>query len=125
MAEHNPFNSPLSSEKITLETFHRLLRCYEATVSQVHRRKITLKLQSKPAKGSKRKANTQTTDPEPSDSEESQILEQLNKILELDRWRYETLPKTVHERARNACGIEEQGGYLLKEDLVDIMEWKM
>jgi hypothetical protein len=121
--------SSFSPHRITLETFHHLLSIYEATVSQVHRRKVTLKLQPKPAKGSKEKAGAPViTKTEFNDSEEKQIREQTDKFLELDRWRYETLPNIVAER--KACAGEKEGnetdrGYLLKEELVDIMDWKM
>lgn len=118
-----------SPHRITLETFHHLLSCYEATVSQVHRHKAILKLQPKPAKGSKGKAaGPVITNTELDDSKEKQIREQTDKFLELDRWRYEALPKIVAERKAHGGKKErsEAGGpHLLKEELIDIMDWKM
>jgi hypothetical protein len=119
----------LSPHRITLATFHHLLSCYETTVSQVHRRKAILKLQSKPAKGSKGKAGAPViTKIELDESAEKQIREQTNKFLELDRWRYEALPKIVAERRAHGGkkeGDETGGPHLLKEELVHIMDWKM
>ncbi|EKV12636.1 hypothetical protein PDIG_42370 [Penicillium digitatum PHI26] len=108
---------------ITLETFHKLLSHYPSTVERVHRDKLILKLQSKAGKGSKRKADTKAEfDP----SDEKQILEETDKFLQLDRWRYEVLPKIIAERA-NGVGqkaVAPKGVHLLKEELVDIVEWK-
>ncbi|CAG7966419.1 unnamed protein product [Penicillium olsonii] len=112
-----------SSQGINLETFHRLLSCYEATVSQVHRRKALLKLQ--PKKGPKGKSATSSIPKtDLTASEETQVREQTDKFLELDRWRYDSLPKAVLERKTNQSTGSE-GALLLKEELVSIMDWKM
>ncbi|KAJ5159100.1 uncharacterized protein N7500_008751 [Penicillium coprophilum] len=108
---------------ITLETFQNLLSHYPSTVERVHRGKLMLKLQSKAGKGSKRKGQTKTElDP----SQEKHILEETDKFLQLDRWRYETLPKFIAERSREGDqkGSVPEGAHLLKEELIDIMEWK-
>ncbi|KAJ5420197.1 hypothetical protein N7465_002716 [Penicillium sp. CMV-2018d] len=116
---------------ITLETFHNLLSHYPSTVERVHRGKLMLKLQSKAGKGPKRKAETKvsaapSTDTELDPSEEKNILEEADKFLQLDRWRYEVLPKIIAERANvgGQKGSAPEGAHLLKEELVDIMEWK-
>ncbi|KAK4866168.1 hypothetical protein LT330_008509 [Penicillium expansum] len=111
---------------ITLETFHKLLSHYPSTVERVHRAKLMLKLQSKAGKGSKRKAETKTTKAELDPSEEKHTLEETNKFLQLDRWRYEVLPKIIADRANEGGqkGNAPEGAHLLKEELVDIMEWK-
>ncbi|KGO68023.1 hypothetical protein PITC_053110 [Penicillium italicum] len=116
---------------ITLETFHKLLSHYPSTVERVHRGKLMLKLQSKAGKGPKRKAETKasiapTTKAELDPSEEKHILEETDKFLQLDRWRYEVLPKIIADRANEGGqkGAAPEGAYLLKEELVDIMEWK-
>ncbi|KAJ6190219.1 hypothetical protein N7519_000240 [Penicillium mononematosum] len=98
---------------ITLETFRNLLSHYPSTVERVHRSKLMLKLQSKTGKGPKRKAETKTsaastTKAELDSSEEKHILEETDKFLQLDRWRYEDLPKIIAERTNG----------------IDIMEWK-
>ncbi|CAI7598584.1 unnamed protein product [Penicillium viridicatum] len=116
---------------ITLETFHDLLSHYPSTVERVHREKLMLKLQSKAGKGPKRKAETKVsaapiTKTELDPSEEKNILEETDKFLQLDRWRYEALPKIIAERANvgGQKGSAPEGAHLLKEELVDIMEWK-
>ncbi|KAJ5359986.1 hypothetical protein N7517_009177 [Penicillium concentricum] len=108
---------------ITLETFRNLLSHYSSTVERVHRGKLMLKLQSKTGKGSKRKAETKT---EVDSSQEKHILEETNKFLQLDRWRYEALPKIIAERAGEGGqkGSVPEGAHLLKEELIDIMDWK-
>lgn len=119
--------------RITLQTFRDLLSCYQTTVSQVRRRKTILKLQSKSKGGSKGKADkkagaTLSTKTKFDASEEQHIHEETDKFLELDRWRYEVLPKIVGERkVRDSQkeGSEAEGAHLLKEELVDIMDWKM
>lgn len=90
-----------------------------------------LKLQSKAGKGPKRKAETKVsaapiTKTELDPSEEKNILEETDKFLQLDRWRYEVLPKIIAERANvgGQKGSAPEGAHLLKEELLDIMEWK-
>lgn len=117
--------------RITLQTFRDLLSCYQTTVSQVRRRKTILKLQSKSKRGSKGKAGKKagaTLITEFDASEEQHIREETDKFLELDRWRYEVLPNIVGERKVRGGqkeGSEVEGAHLLKEELVDIMDWKM
>lgn len=121
--------------RITRAQFHSLLSCYPTTVEQVHRRKIMLKLQPKPEKGSKRKAEKkagsasanlrgaallQKTEFNP--SEMKHIAEEVRRFLELDGWRYEGLPGVIAERIRDGKG--EGDVFLSKEELVTVMEWK-
>ncbi|KAJ5363136.1 hypothetical protein N7541_003980 [Penicillium brevicompactum] len=110
-----------SPSTISLKTFNRLLSCYEATVSHVHRHKALTKLKPKSSKGSKRNQSASVVKAVPSAGEEAEIREQTDKFLELDRWRYEDLPKIVHERKNSG----KEGAYLLKEELVSLMDWKM
>ncbi|KAJ5243784.1 hypothetical protein N7489_003880 [Penicillium chrysogenum] len=112
--------------QITLETFRNLLYQYPSTVERVHRSKLMIKLQSKgKAKAPKRKAETKTsaapaTKADLDPSEEKHILEESDQFLQLDRWRYEVLPKLIAERANGSA----EGAHLVKEELIDIMEWK-
>lgn len=118
--------------RITLSTFRRLLSCYPTTVEQVHRRKAMLKLQPKPEKGSKRKAEKKTGSAsanlrgamllqktEFNASEQKYIKEETDKFLTLDKWRYEDMPKTMGERR-----VKEKGEVLNKDDLITVMDWK-
>jgi hypothetical protein len=123
--------------RITLPTFRRLLACYSTTAEQVYRRKMMVKLQPKPAKGSlpklKKRAGSasatatgaaliQKTDFNA--SEQRYIQTETDKYLELDQLRYEGLPKKVAERKTGDEG-NEKNGYLSKDELLSIMEWKM
>lgn len=120
--------------RITLAQFRRLLACYPTTVEQVHRRKTMLKLQPKPEKGSKRRAEKkagsvsanlrgaaliQKTDFGP--SEMKHIADETRKVLELDAWRYEGFPGVIAERRSQGEG---EGASLNKNELVTVMEWK-
>lgn len=127
--------------RITLSTFRRLLACYPTTVEQVYRRKMMVKMQPKPEKGSKAKAIKkggsssanargaaliQKTDFNP--SEERYINSETEKFLTLDRWRYEVFPKVLKERreGKKEESDEKEGGWCLdKDELVSVMDWKM
>lgn len=130
--EATPDGTTFHPHRITLDTFRRLLSCYPTTVEQVHRRKAMLKLQPKPEKGSKRKAEKkagsasanlrgamllQKTDFNP--SEQQYIKEETEKFLALDKWRYEDMPKTMGERRE-----KNAGEVLNKDDLITVMDWK-
>ncbi|KAJ5160504.1 uncharacterized protein N7482_007508 [Penicillium canariense] len=119
--------------RITLPTFRRLLSCYLTTVEQVRRRKAMLKLQPKPAKGSKRTAEKkagsafanprgamllQKTEFDP--SEEKYIKEETENFLTLDEWRYEKMPGIVARRREKG-----ESEFLTKEELITVMDWKM
>lgn len=71
----------------------------------------TQKLASKKQPKSKTKSTT-SQDPE-------SLTSQVNEFLDLDTWRYESLPETVVSRLKQG---EEA---LSKDDLIQIMKWKM
>lgn len=139
--------------QITAPTFRILLDCYNTTVTQVHRRKIMLKLQPKPEKGSKRKAEKKAGSVSANmrgaalikktdfnRSEQQHILEEVEKFLELDTWRFEVMPRLVSARVNgggsevrnvdegdgdgNGDVREGEGAFLTKDELVRVMEWK-
>lgn len=135
--------SSFHPHRITLSQFRQLLSCYPTTVEQVHRRKIMLKLQPKPAKGSKSKAEKkagsasaklrgaaliQKTDFSP--SELKHISDEVGKFLELDAWRYEGMPGIIAERMGGSKKGEEKGKrkgegvFLNKDELTTVMDWK-
>ncbi|KAJ5494662.1 hypothetical protein N7463_010749 [Penicillium fimorum] len=122
-ADDNKQHASFHPRHITLETFRNLLSHYPSTVERVNHGKLMLKLQSKAGKGSKRKAETMAeVDP----SQERHIIAETDKFLQLDRWRYEDLPKIIAARANEGGqkGSVPEGAHLLKEELIDIMEWK-
>ena len=131
--------------RITLESFRKLLSCYPTTLEQVQRRKTMLKLQPKPEKGSKRKAEKragsasanlrgaallQKTDFNA--SELRHIREEVERMAKLDRWRYEEMPRIIAERRGlndgNDKGEDEKKKknveFLKKDELITIMDWK-
>lgn len=130
--EATPDELTFHPHRMTLPTFRRLLSCYQTTVEQVHRRKAMLKLQPKPEKGSKRKAEKKTNNASASlrgamllqktefnASEEKYIKEETEKFLKLDGWRYEDMPKIMGERRE-----KNKGEVLIKDDLITVMDWK-
>lgn len=135
--EDPSYDKTFHPDRITLPTFRRLLACYATTAEQVYRRKMMVKLQPKPAKGSsaklkKRAGSASATatgaaliqKADLNASEQRSIQTETDKYLELDQLRYEGLPKKVAERKRGDDG-NEKNGYLSKDDLFSIMEWKM
>lgn len=126
-------DSTFHPHRIDLETFRRLLACYPSTVEQVHRRKMMLKLQPKPEKGSKRSAEKRAgsastnargaalirkTDFNP--SEQRHIRTETDRFLQLDQWRYGGMPQTLAQRKES----EKESWSLNKEDLITTMDWK-
>ncbi|KAJ5740859.1 hypothetical protein N7493_000731 [Penicillium malachiteum] len=53
------------------------------------------------------------------DSDIQTRINDLNKFLELDRWRYDDLPKSIASRRTKKANV------LSKEEAVSIMEWKI
>lgn len=101
-----------------------------------------VKLQPKPAKGSKAKAEKragsasamlrgakvlQKTEFNP--SELKYISEETGRFLELDAWRYEVMPGVIGGRMEKAkaggsAGGNGEGAFLDKDELIKVMEWK-
>ncbi|KAJ5145507.1 uncharacterized protein N7515_000071 [Penicillium bovifimosum] len=104
-------------DHITPQTFDTLLSLYPKTVEQAYSHKIRQK-RSK-SKSTKRKTDTDTNTNTNTNTNLDHITEETNKYIELDKWRYETLPDILAKRA------EEKGPYLLKEELVNLMDWKL
>ncbi|CAI7654075.1 unnamed protein product [Penicillium manginii] len=107
--------------RITPQTFQTLLDCYSTTARNVQRRKAMLKQQPKDSKKRKTSSPPLTkTNFDP--AEERSIQDEVEKYLDLDRMRYETLPGTVWRREDEEG--QGQGPRFTKEELVRIMEWK-
>lgn len=137
-AETN-ISRPFLPDKIKITTFQDLLSYYPSTAKEVQRRKIAAKLRSKGVKaGSKKK----TVGPPPSapesesppldQTEQNQLDADLDAFVKLDEWRYTTLPKLIAERrvyesesAPAPAKESTRGGYIDKEELVKLMQWKL
>ncbi|KAJ5893870.1 hypothetical protein N7495_005561 [Penicillium taxi] len=113
---------------ITRSTFQKLLSCYPTTVERVHQHRIEQKLQ--PKKSKKKGASVQGLESVKTDfskEEQSQIRDEVNRVLDLDEWRYEKMPAAILER--RAANEEEEkmedSELLTKDELVNIVEWKL
>ncbi|OOG01148.1 hypothetical protein ASPCADRAFT_38149 [Aspergillus carbonarius ITEM 5010] len=121
----------LNPQSISKSTFQDVLTLYPVTVEARARHKATEKILSRKAtssKGKKPKAKPPPPPPpETNDSgllttdQQTQIQTEVDEFLSLDRFRYEDLPGLVAARAKDPCG----GGYLEKDELVKLVEWKM
>ncbi|KAF7165893.1 hypothetical protein CNMCM6106_001899 [Aspergillus hiratsukae] len=127
-AEELPEFSP---SQITLDTFNDLLARYPTTVETVIRRKETAKaLKAATAREKKTRAKEKNDEVQPTltAAEKLYIDRQVRAYLALDGFRYGTLPARVRERATAtaaAAAKADVGGYLEKDELVQLMEWKL
>ncbi|KAL1855990.1 hypothetical protein Plec18170_003857 [Paecilomyces lecythidis] len=106
-----------SPEEISRSTFTRLLKCYPTTIREVYRDKLLDKYE-----GVRRKAKKGEKDAAPVVVPEKQVEKDLNALLKLDEWRYEILPGKVRERREEG---KEEAVFIEKEELVQLMEWKL
>lgn len=119
----------LHPQTISPQTFQHLLSQYPKTVNLLSRRKAAAKIKRKPAAAAaaapktKQKSSWTSTGTR-SEAEEEFITAKVNEFLALDGFRYEGLPGVVATRAEE--GKDGYGnGYLEKDELVRLMEWKM
>ncbi|RHZ57638.1 hypothetical protein CDV55_101143 [Aspergillus turcosus] len=127
-----------SPSHITLETFNDLLARYPTTVETVIRCKETAKAlnaatarekrtrakEKKPASA----ADSDAVQPTLTAAEKQYIDRQVRAYLALDGFRYGTLPARVRERATAAAPATAEtdaGPYLEKDEVVQLMEWKL
>ncbi|PWY67412.1 hypothetical protein BO83DRAFT_401107 [Aspergillus eucalypticola CBS 122712] len=115
----------LHPQTITPQTFQHLLSLYPKTVDLLSRRKAAAKIKRKPAAAAapktKQKSSWTATGTR-SKAEEEFITAKVNEFLSLDGFRYEGLPGVVATRAEEG---KDGYGYLEKDELVKLMEWKM
>ncbi|GFF39228.1 hypothetical protein IFM51744_06510 [Aspergillus udagawae] len=127
-----------SPSHITIDTFNDLLARYPTTVETVIKRKETARAikaatareKKTRAKEKKPAADSAATQPTLTPDEKKYIDSQVRAYLALDGLRYGTLPERVRERATAAAteGKESKtnvGRYLEKDELVQLMEWKL
>ncbi|KAK1150282.1 hypothetical protein N8T08_000184 [Aspergillus melleus] len=115
--------------QITPDTFHRLLNCYPVTVEAIARRKATAR-STRSSTAAAKKAKRSKPGPSSSSAgdgdevltEQEQADRDVREFLELDERRYRGLPEIVRDRADSDGG---EGGYLTKEELIEVMEWKL
>ncbi|KAM5466522.1 hypothetical protein MauCBS54593_005779 [Microsporum audouinii] len=111
----------LSPWEISLSALSELLSSYDSTLARVYRDKLAAKAgkAAKAAKSSIPKAK------------EKDVEDRLKLFVELDGWRYTTLPAILLERAASNEDNESKGetkhvnGYINKDELVRLMDWKL
>lgn len=137
----SPSNSFNPSE-ISRSTFSKLLSCYRTAVREVYRDKLIVKSRPKVTKKA-RNVSSDGTDDTGALIDEEKMNREIESFLQLDEWRFEKLPKVLRERAQkewteDGRTVEESketektaskkklpGTFLEKEDLVNLMEWKL
>lgn len=110
---------------ITPDTFHHLLTCYPGTVEALARRKAleraTRSSTAKAKKAKKSRSGTPAAAREAQTDQDQVVDREVKEFLELDEGRYRGLPGVVRSRGGEGSG----GGFLTKEELVEVMEWKL
>ncbi|PLB43998.1 hypothetical protein P170DRAFT_369681 [Aspergillus steynii IBT 23096] len=116
-------------DHITRDTFDRLLNCYPVTVEAITRRKAAERAArsssaaAKKAKKSRSSSSaTREQQPDHDATQTEQVDREVQDFLRLDERRYQGLPELVKNRAEGSNG---GGGFLTKEELVEVMEWKL
>jgi hypothetical protein len=111
---------------ITRSTFSDLLDCYPTTLRESYKRKLQATAMRKHRKH-----------PERFNKDDPTFDRQTETYVKLDKWRYETLPPVVRERAatagKTATGqsntLKEHekysGTFMHKDEVVQLMEWKL
>ncbi|KAK9656114.1 hypothetical protein HCH54_000802 [Aspergillus fumigatus] len=132
--------SKFSPSHITIDTFNNLLARYSNTVKTVIRRKETARAtkaatareKKTRGKGKKHAADSATSEHTLTPDEKKSIDNQVRAYMALDELRYATLPARVRERATAAATATEGkesktdvSGYLEKDELVQLIEWKL
>ncbi|KAF3480292.1 uncharacterized protein GIQ15_05639 [Arthroderma uncinatum] len=98
------------------------LMLYDTTLARVYRNKLTAKT---------RKTAPKTKPTGKSIAQENEIENKLKLFVELDGWRYTTLPVILRERAadnedkKKKGGSHSSNGYIIKDELVRLMDWKL
>ncbi|RAL00302.1 uncharacterized protein BO80DRAFT_357049 [Aspergillus ibericus CBS 121593] len=126
-----PTTMDLNPATISPSTFQHLLALYPVTVDARARDKTTEKFLSRKSSSKAKKTKTKPAAAETNVSglltpdQQSQIDTEVAEFLSLDRFRYEDLPGLVAARAKDPSSDEPGNGYIEKDELVRLVEWKM
>ncbi|PYI03344.1 hypothetical protein BO78DRAFT_409996 [Aspergillus sclerotiicarbonarius CBS 121057] len=126
-----PTTMDLNPKSISPSTFQHLLSLYPVTVEARARHKTTEKILSRKSSFKAKRAKTKPPPPETNDpgllttDQQTQIKTEVEEFLSLDRFRYEDLPGAVAARAKDTSEDGSGSGYIEKEELVKLVEWKM
>ncbi|DAA76325.1 TPA_exp: Uncharacterized protein A8136_0997 [Trichophyton benhamiae CBS 112371] len=114
----------LSAGEIPLSALSELLSGYDGTLARVYRDKLTAKAGKAAKPASKALISRE---------KEEEIEDRVKQFVELDSWRYTTLPVTLRERAsdngdqnKKKKGKEKPAhGFINKDEMVQLMDWKL
>ncbi|EGE06756.1 hypothetical protein TEQG_05751 [Trichophyton equinum CBS 127.97] len=114
----------LSAGEISLSALSELLSGYDSTLARVYRDKLAAKA-GKAAKPAGKALISR--------EKEEEIEDRVKQFVELDSWRYMSLPVTLRERTRdNGDQKRKKGGkdkpshgFISKDEMVQLMDWKL
>ena len=118
--------------EITRSTFCHLLSCYATAASEVYKSKRVVKSRSNALKQPLRGPALSATNE--AQSHEEELSKDVEAFLQLDEWRYDKLPALIKERStrnsakglkRSQATKKDTGAYLEKDELVQLMDWKL
>ncbi|OAL71614.1 hypothetical protein A7D00_4519 [Trichophyton violaceum] len=112
----------LSAGEISLSALSELLSGYDGTLARVYRDKLAIKAGKAAKPASKALISRE---------KEEEIEDRVKQFVELDTWRYTTLPATLRERAGGNGDQKKKGkekpahGFINKDEMVQLMDWKL
>ena len=132
-------STSLAPSEISHSTVSKLLSLYPDTVREVYRDKVIAKLQPKLIKQGLKNPD-QAKGPGSHKEIEKAIEKEVSSFLNLDKWRYETIPTVVRERVGRVATTDDnterprksakksktvEGAFLEKDELIQLMDWKL
>lgn len=112
-----------ASWDMTRSTFAQLLDCYPSTLRESCKRRLIATAERKHRKH-----------PERLNRDDPAFDKQADAVVELDRWRYDTLPQIVRNRTaadeKNGSqvlkpGEEYEGIFMHKDEAIKLLDWKL
>ncbi|KAK2822996.1 hypothetical protein FQN49_007573 [Arthroderma sp. PD_2] len=116
--------SSLSPWEVSLSALAELRASYDSALVRVYRDKLT-------AKARKTAPKAKSASKSSISEKEIEITDKVKQFVELDGWRYTTLPAILRERAtgngdkRKKGELQYSNGYVNKDELVRLMDWKL
>ncbi|EFQ96719.1 hypothetical protein MGYG_08644 [Nannizzia gypsea CBS 118893] len=119
----------LSAGEISLPALSELLSGYDGALVRVYRDKLAAKA------GKAAKTSSKASIPR---EKEEEIEDRVKQFVELDSWRYTSLPAILRERAVGSEDVEKKTnkkkkhgeeksahGFVKKDEMVQLMDWKL
>jgi hypothetical protein len=127
MEDNKPTYPSFAPWDITPATFTQLLDLYPAALKESYKRKLVATHARKYRKH-----------PERMNKEDPIFDKQTNEYFKMDEWRYQTIPRVLRDREEGKEDGEKKKGaiqlkqgesydslFMHKEELVQLMEWKL